>query len=452
MDWPWYIGASLAGMVGVSLLAWSLFADRSRGRLRCPRCWYQIAPRVETLPITCPECGRSVAKFSHLRRTHRRWRWALVAVCTCVIAPALGAAPAVRRSGWARYAPTTVLILAYSHADSPADEVIKQLDSRFKINENWGVVESVNLRPWQETLLAKQCAAVLRDESAGKKMRNHALGLLVALGPRALPAIDELIATIEANGEYEMYSALRAIQAIAPQGRRAIPALIAVLTRPGAQDEYYTDTAVDALGAYIPAPAEAVEPLLDLMQREMRTYSSESLKDSIVRTLGRIGPEAIAALPYLFEQIKDTAPLTRAVHVESIGLIDPLHAESRRLIFDGLLHAEVHVRAASAEITRRHPQLLGPSLERLTTDLQSESSAVRLAAARALSSLGPGAAPARDLLVVACADENRSVRLFAVEALWSLAETEPTAAARLQSLAVDPDVVVARAARRRLPR
>lgn len=451
MDWAWYIGASLAGMIGVSLLPWSLFADRSRGRLRCPRCWYQIAPRVETLPITCPECGRCVAKMHHLRRTHRRWRWALVAVFTCVIASALGAAPAVRRSGWARYAPTTVLILVYSHADSPGDEVIKQLDRRFKVNENWGVVESVNLRPWQETLLAKQCAAVLRDESAGKKMRNHALGLLVALGPRALPAIDELIATIEANGEYEMYSALRAIQAIAPQGRRAIPALIAVLTRPGAQDEYYTDTAVEALGAYVPAPPEAVVPLIDLFQRKMGEYSSESLKDTIVRTLGRIGPEAIAALPYLFERLAGASPLVRAACIESIGGIDALHPESRRHILDGLLDPEVHIRSVAAEITRRHPELLSPSLERLMSDLQSESGPVRLAAVRSLATLGAQAAPARSRLEAACRDESRSVRLLALEALARIAEGGSGRSDLLEALTRDDDPVVARAARRRIP-
>ncbi|MCL4740618.1 MAG: hypothetical protein KJZ54_00280 [Phycisphaerales bacterium] len=67
-DWVWWLTAAVMGAAGVGLGAWSLFWDRSRRggrvRLRCPKCWYDVAgvPRgVDERGregLRCPECGR----------------------------------------------------------------------------------------------------------------------------------------------------------------------------------------------------------------------------------------------------------------------------------------------------------------------------------------------------------------------------------------------------------
>ncbi|HRQ73766.1 MAG TPA: hypothetical protein PLU35_12125, partial [Phycisphaerales bacterium] len=67
-DWVWWLTAAVLGTAAVGLGAWSLLWDRSRRggrvRLRCPKCWYDVAgvPRgVDERGregLRCPECGR----------------------------------------------------------------------------------------------------------------------------------------------------------------------------------------------------------------------------------------------------------------------------------------------------------------------------------------------------------------------------------------------------------
>lgn len=40
VNWLWIIFAIAFALGGVILLVRALFADRSRGRKRCPKCWY----------------------------------------------------------------------------------------------------------------------------------------------------------------------------------------------------------------------------------------------------------------------------------------------------------------------------------------------------------------------------------------------------------------------------
>ncbi|MCC6909836.1 MAG: hypothetical protein IT430_18015 [Phycisphaerales bacterium] len=50
-------------------LGWALFWNRHRGRLRCPKCWYDM---LAAAGRTCPECGRMVKRDRDWRRTRRR--------------------------------------------------------------------------------------------------------------------------------------------------------------------------------------------------------------------------------------------------------------------------------------------------------------------------------------------------------------------------------------------
>lgn len=53
------------------LLIWAIIGDRSRGRLRCPRCWYNMEG-IDT--PQCPECGKAIKSDRHLRKA-RRMKW-----------------------------------------------------------------------------------------------------------------------------------------------------------------------------------------------------------------------------------------------------------------------------------------------------------------------------------------------------------------------------------------
>ena len=106
--------AWITGALGAGLLAWSLFADRPRSRVRCPRCWYNMAQAVPDAAglHTCPECGRSQLTDRALRRTRRRWRWATLAGLLLLVAPMVVQIPEIQRRGWLFLIPDRVLFHA----------------------------------------------------------------------------------------------------------------------------------------------------------------------------------------------------------------------------------------------------------------------------------------------------------------------------------------------------
>jgi hypothetical protein len=61
------IGIAAVTQIGLLLVYWGLWGDRSKGRARCPRCWYDL--RGSLPKLECPECGHDA---KHERRRMRR--------------------------------------------------------------------------------------------------------------------------------------------------------------------------------------------------------------------------------------------------------------------------------------------------------------------------------------------------------------------------------------------
>lgn len=83
MDW---IGWTCWGVIGLSSLVvlWALFWDRSKGRIRCRRCAYDM----EGVGLICPECGREHSSERALTKTKRKWKTVIVgsvAICTVLL-------------------------------------------------------------------------------------------------------------------------------------------------------------------------------------------------------------------------------------------------------------------------------------------------------------------------------------------------------------------------------
>jgi hypothetical protein len=109
LDWLYHLlGYSLAA-AGALLLLWALFWDRSRGRRRCPKCWYDM--RGVPGP-KCPECGREAAKEAALTRTRRHPRRAAIAVVLGIAGYTAAVVPRFRDHGWVGLVPMTYLALA----------------------------------------------------------------------------------------------------------------------------------------------------------------------------------------------------------------------------------------------------------------------------------------------------------------------------------------------------
>lgn len=104
-------GATLV-QIAAALVTVGWWFDPSRGRRRCPKCWYDLSATKGSL---CPECGRETAKESRFYRTRRKpgLFWLAAALAPC--AYAVFKIPAVRATGPFALMPTTLLIATFEY-------------------------------------------------------------------------------------------------------------------------------------------------------------------------------------------------------------------------------------------------------------------------------------------------------------------------------------------------
>ena len=83
------LGVALIPAVGLLLICFGLWGDRSRGRRRCPECWYDMCGTVPKL--VCPECGHNAGTARRLYHNRRRWRPVVFGVASLVLSVAVAA-------------------------------------------------------------------------------------------------------------------------------------------------------------------------------------------------------------------------------------------------------------------------------------------------------------------------------------------------------------------------
>ncbi len=144
LDWVLNGVGAIALIVGGLLVLWAMFADRSRGRKRCPKCWYDL---TASPGMRCSECGFVARTERKLRKTRRRWRRGLLGLF--IVAGGL-AGPGYRKyhDDWHRLVPTTALILWMPDLEKKQPKLYGSLESRMADDRLWN---------WQWEWLLDRC-------------------------------------------------------------------------------------------------------------------------------------------------------------------------------------------------------------------------------------------------------------------------------------------------------
>ncbi|MDX9910349.1 MAG: hypothetical protein RBS39_00815 [Phycisphaerales bacterium] len=114
---PWMFLAWEAIALWLALSACAFFvvawrAYPSRGRPRCPKCWYDMSGATGLL---CPECGRTAKSPRALHRTRRSGALFVLGVLLAGVAYGAWATPRISRGGVVAIVPTWALIQWWEH-------------------------------------------------------------------------------------------------------------------------------------------------------------------------------------------------------------------------------------------------------------------------------------------------------------------------------------------------
>lgn len=171
-EWPFVLAAAIAAVSGISLLLWSLFSDRSRGRRRCPKCWYDMSNAPAEARLRCPECGREARRERQLFKTPRRWRWAAASLLIFIAAAYLGVQPKVRQDGWTSVMPTTLIIIGLWSPDPEwAMDALQERSSQ----DRWlsiYMADADSLARWQWRWVACGAIRVLKGDHSSSLRRR----------------------------------------------------------------------------------------------------------------------------------------------------------------------------------------------------------------------------------------------------------------------------------------
>ncbi len=429
-------------LVGLVLLVRGWIGDRSRGRLRCPGCWYALT-EASGERTTCSECGRAGLRQRDLTRPRRGRRSMALGAITLLIGAATGTAPLLR-DHWTGFAPTWVLIVALPYQDDPRAGAWLALKERLGGSDV--IVYTSGFGPsraplrltepptvlfaWERRLLAHRCAGVFRSD-ASRSLDGAAFDLLHWLEGDAAPALDAVYP--ELAGEFGSI-ALSVVEAAAPESVDAVPWLRRVIR----QENGVSWRAVEMLGRIGPKSAPAVPELLAII--EGPSYFAHTA----ATTLGQIGPSAADAVPALNRIANDRERRAdeRAACLKAIAMIDPTDPDALRLSRLLILHPSTDLRHAAAAIARATEE--NASIVRADL-VEHLGSGLTFDALRGFMSLGPASTPAIDEIRPFLDAEVAVFRMFAVTALGNTGSS--SVRADLERMLHDPDSLVVQRAR-----
>lgn len=174
----------------------------------------------------------------------------------------------------------------------------------------------------------------LKDER--ESVRSDAAGALGKIGPAAMAAVPALIQALKDERSYIRAAAAYALGQIGPNARTAVPALIEALAYedmyylPGYERTDYLSEPVLALVKIGPDAVPALTEALKYKRHRLPRWRGPASKDEgdkvracAALALEEIGPKARAAVPVLFEVLKDKDWFVRFRAAQALRKIGP---------------------------------------------------------------------------------------------------------------------------------
>lgn len=194
LDWLYHLLGWLLAAAGLLLLLWALFWDRSRGRRRCPKCWYDMAG----VPgLKCPECGREARRESRFHKTHRKKWFAALAAITGMCGYILTRVPQVQQLGWPSQVPSFALVWI-APAKPPALPPLRGLAPIAPptigdqlTSESWNRLRFGRLTQWQTRAFLHRLLHPVRDRTANALVQDALSPHLAIDGDRVVLIIQD---------------------------------------------------------------------------------------------------------------------------------------------------------------------------------------------------------------------------------------------------------------------
>ena len=357
IDWIWWIFGSLVGLGGLALGLWAMFGDRSRGRRRCPRCWYDMSA---TSHRRCSECGHEVRKESAFFRTRRRWRRIALGLVLILTGLATFFGHEVYDKGWVRATPTVVYIVFLPHLGSQT--TFKELLDR---------VSDGQLDQWEYRLLVHRCIDLLGKVDDPQRLSELATLLAhVETGGRDISqyrpwaswalvseidgegAVDALVQLFDHEDLNVRFTAMRSLAPFRDTANCALPALLGQL----ASDDQQIRTAAGFPLSFV-QPSGQPGHFYPWGARFMRskTFPFSSSELSFCREVGACGTDVRRAIPLFLEGLRSPSRSVRATSVAALALFGENDDDICDQIVDLRNDSDEHVRLTVLSATSLFP-------------------------------------------------------------------------------------------------
>ena len=281
--------------------------------------------------------------------------------------------------------------------------------------------------------------------SNGGKLCVAAIQALGGFGDRAAPAVPVLIEALADDDAQTRSIAADVLGEIGPKAKEAVPALIRLLRSKGeassascstgicvlsARRERLSVPAARALGKIGPNARAAVAPLIEALADPDGTVRYEA-----VEALGAIGPDAAPAVPALVRALDDRDQSRRGKAAEALGQIGAAAVPS---LIEVVHRPDPELRCHAITALGGAGPVAAAAISDLVRALADPDEQIRTAAAAGLGQIGhgPEAAVAIPGLIAAQHDSDRVVRQRATAALGEFGTSDariiPTLAAAMR--------------------